>query len=77
MPRLFNEATGAPLGTISDADLQFLVDQLEEEDREDDDYFVDAATIEMLEAQGAPEALVSLLRAAVADTEGVDLRYEK
>lgn len=77
MPRLYNVETDALLGTISDDDLQFLVDQLEEEDSVDDDYFIDAATLDLIASHGAPEPLVSLLRAAVGDSDGIDIRYER
>jgi len=77
MPRLYNAETDVLLGTIADEELQFLIDQLEEEDNADDDYFVDAATVDLIAAQGATETLVSLLRSAVGDSEGVDIRYER
>ena len=40
--------SGAFLGTIDDADLQLLVDQLEEEHETDTDYYVCPDTIEIL-----------------------------
>ena len=64
------------IGRISDGDLQFLMDQLEEESSEDRDYYVDDATIDMLEEDGAPAALVSLLRSAVAShADGLDISW--
>jgi hypothetical protein len=77
MPRLFLKQTGAFIGTVSDADLLVLVDQLEEEDQADDDYFVDGPTVDLLEENGASATLVSLLRSAVGNGEGVDIRWEK
>ena len=76
MPRLYNKQTGALLGSVSDADVRTLIDQLEEEDRNDEDYFIDTATIDLLEQSGASAALVGLLRQAVGDSEGIDVRYE-
>ena len=49
--------TGALLGTIDDADLQLLIDQLEEEDEEDTDYYVSAETVELLQEGGASAGL--------------------
>ena len=64
------------IGRISEGDLQFLMDQLEEESSEDRDYCVDEATIDMLEEEGAPAALVSLLRIAVENhAEGLDISW--
>jgi hypothetical protein len=77
MPRLFEKQSGQFLGTVSDADIQSLVDQLEEEHQTDEDYFIDSATIDLLEEAGASASLVSMLRSAVGDSDGIDVRYEK
>ena len=64
------------IGRISDNDLEFLMDQLEEESSEDRDYYVDEATVDMLEEDGAPAALVSLLRTVVeSHAEGLDISW--
>ncbi|MGH8618671.1 MAG: hypothetical protein ACREUW_13345 [Burkholderiales bacterium] len=77
MAKLFNDGSGALIGEISQAEMQFLIDQLEEEDTTDDDYFIDGDTVDMLEENGGPKPLIALLRAAVGDTEGIDVRWEK
>ncbi len=69
--------TGALLGTIDEADLQMLVDQLEEETEEDTDYYVTPLTIELLEQNGASATLVQLLKQAVGDSEGVDVAWRR
>ena len=69
--------TGAPLGTIDDADLQVLRDQLEEETDTDTDYFINAPTIDLLEQNGASAALVAMLQAAVGDSEGVEIAWSE
>ena len=45
---LYNAKTGELLGPITDADLQVLVDALEEESSKDQDYYIDAATIDVI-----------------------------
>ena len=40
MIHLKNKETGAPLGDITEEQLQFLVDQLEEESETDADYYI-------------------------------------
>jgi hypothetical protein len=77
MPRLYNTQTGAFLGSVTEADVQSLIDQLEEEHRADEDYYIDASTVDLLEESGASASLVSLLRGAVGDAEGIDVRYER
>lgn len=69
--------TGAFLGTIEEADLQMLVDMLEEEHSKDTDYYIGPETIDFLEEGGASPALVRLLKAAVGDSEGVEVTWQK
>jgi hypothetical protein len=68
---------GAVIGTIDDADLQMLVDQLEEESEEDTDYYIDPATIDLLEQNGASTHLVALLKQAVGESGGVDIVWSE
>ena len=77
MPRLHDASSGALLGDVSEEDVRLLVDQLEEESIDDDDYFIDMATIDLLENAGASEALVALLKEAVGTSDGLDVRVEK
>jgi hypothetical protein len=77
MPRLVLANSDRFLGVISDADVKLLIDELEEEDLADDDYFIDGATVSILEAAGASKELVDMLLSAIGDSEGVDVRWEK
>ncbi len=65
------------LGTISESQLDFLIDHLEEELEEDEDYWINQATIEYLKDLGAENALLQLLELAIAGSEeGVDISYQ-
>jgi processive 1,2-diacylglycerol beta-glucosyltransferase len=75
--RLYDAATDTDLGTITDAHLQFLVGQLEEESQRDRDYYIDQATLEMFEERGADPELVALLRRALGDRRDMDIRWER
>ena len=77
MIRLLNKETGALLGAVSEGDLQLLVDQLEEEDSADTDYYVCADTIDLLESNGASADLLSILRKALGDAEGVEVGWKR
>jgi hypothetical protein len=77
MPRLYLEEGDKLLGSITDRDLELLIEQLEETELADDDYFIDAPTVDILEKAGASSGLVSLLRGAIGQSEGVDIRWEK
>ena len=74
---LYNAETNQLLGSITDADLQVLIDALEEESSEDQDYYIDKATIEFM-ADGRPsDHLLGLLRTALADKDGVEIRWQR
>ena len=72
---LYNAKTGELLGPITDADLQVLVDALEEESSKDQDYYIDAATIDVIGDGRATEHLLGLLRRALDGAAGVDIRW--
>lgn len=77
MIRLHDAEHGTPIGTITEEQLQFLMDELEEESTEDRDYYISADTVDMLEENGADRELVTLLRNAVAGGDGVDIRWSR
>ncbi len=74
---VYNSATNQLLGSITEADLQVLVDALEEESTKDQDYFIDAATIDVIADGRATEHLVALLRSALGTSDGVDIRWAR
>ena len=77
MVRLYQSESGDLIGTITAAQLQYLVDQLEEEDSEDRDYYLDRATLDWFDEHGVDPALEALLREALGDREGMDIRWTK
>ena len=77
MPRIYNKASGALLGTVDESDVQCLIDVLEEEDTKDVDYFIDLDTVDILESNGGSDTLVQMLRTAIGAAEGIDIRWEK
>ena len=77
MVNIYDKATGAAYGTITEAQLQFLISQLEEETSEDTDYYIDPATVDMLKANGADAGLVALLRKALGDREDMEIRWSR
>jgi len=74
---LYNAATNELLGQITEADLKVLADALEEEGVNDQDYYIDAATIDVIADGKATEHLVGLLRKAVGASDGVDIRWQR
>lgn len=76
MPRLTRIDTGDDIGTISDAQLKFLVEQLEEEHDEDQDYFIDRDTLELMSDNGADPELLGMLEKAIGDDDSMNIAWE-
>jgi len=74
---LFNAETNETLGSITEPDLQVLIDRLEEESSEDQDYYINADTIDLLGDGRASDHLLNLLRAALGSKEGVEIRWKR
>ncbi len=77
MVNLYNKETGVLIGEISNAQLRFLVNELEEESLEDMDYYLSELTVDMLEADGADPALIVLLRQALDEHGEVDIIWKR
>ncbi len=69
MYRLYDKETGAPLGLVTDEQLQFLIDQLEEESVDDTDYSITPLTLDYLAAEGADSELLTVLQEALGSKE--------
>lgn len=72
---LLDGETGRPVGRITRAQLQWLVDQLEEESEDDRDYYIDGPTLDMLQEAGADPALILTLRTALGSRDGMEIRW--
>ena len=68
--------TGDSIGEISEKQLAFLVEQLEEEHEEDEDYYIDRDTLELLSDNGADPELLALLEKAIGDDDSMDIAWE-
>lgn len=74
---VYNSETNQLIGNITEADLQVLIDGLEEESTKDQDYYIDAATIDVLGDGRATDHLLSVLRTALGSSDGVEIRWER
>lgn len=75
MIQLRDKKGGGVLGFITPAQLQFLIDHLEEESDADTDYHVNKATLEMLTDQGADQELVAVLYNALGNREEMEIEW--
>jgi hypothetical protein len=74
--RLIDIADARELARIERADLDFLIDVLEEESSADRDYYVDRDTLDYLAERGAEASLLSALRQALGTREEMEFRWE-
>ena len=77
MINLYDNTSGALLGELTEAQLQFLVSQLEEESLEDQDYSITAMELSYFEGQNADPQLVSLLRRALSNRDEIVIRWSR
>lgn len=75
MIELRDKETGAFLGTITEAQLQFLIDQLEEESRADRDYYINRDTLDVFQGQGIDHALLTLLQQALGTRQEMEIEW--
>jgi len=77
MIALRDKDTGSDLGTISEEQLQFLVDQLEEEYAEDKDYYINRTMLEVMRQNGADPGLIAQFSKAIGDRDGVEIEWSR
>ncbi len=75
MIQLRNKDTLAPIGEITAEQLDFLIDMLEEEDSEDQDYWIDPMTLQYFQENGGDPALIKLLQDAIGESEGIEIEW--
>ncbi len=77
MIQLFDASSGAQIGTITEAHLNFLISQLEEESGIDQDYYISGDTLDVFEEKGVDPALLGVLRTALGNREDMEIRWRK
>jgi processive 1,2-diacylglycerol beta-glucosyltransferase len=77
MIELRDVETGRIVGSISEDQLKFLLDQLEEESDVDTDYYLNKATIEMFEENGADPELLNVLWEALGEREDMEIAWAR
>ena len=77
MIKIFNKETNESLGRISETDLQFLVDHLEEESIHDSDYYLLRETVDQFPQQGASAKLMEVLNGGIRNGNAIEIRWER
>ncbi len=77
MVKLYNAETSAAVGEITEGQLQFLIDNLEETSSDDQDYYIDVPTLAMLRSEGADDELIAILAKGLGGRPGYEVRWER
>jgi hypothetical protein len=77
MVYVYKKSTGDLLGEIGEEDLQFLVDQMEEESMKDQDYSITNMEIAYFVENGASSELITLLRQALGEQSEVIILWSR
>ena len=75
MIALYDVASGAQVGRITEKQLEALMGWMEEESTEDRDYYLTAEDCELMQEQGIDPTLVTALQEALKGREDMDMRY--
>jgi hypothetical protein len=74
---LYDNESNRLLGSITEPELQLLVDVLEEESIEDQDYYITKDTIGLIGDGRASDHLLQLLRSALGTADGVEISWKR
>lgn len=77
MIKIYNKVTNEFLGRITESELQFLVDHLEEESLRDTDYYILRETVDEFPQQGASPKLMEVLRGGLKSDNAIEIRWER
>ena len=77
MIKLTDKDSGQFLGEITEEQLDYLIDQLEEESEEDNDYYINRDTLDVFEEKGIDARLLALLRECLGDRQDMEIIFEQ
>lgn len=77
MIKLHDKNSQELIGELNEKQLQFLIDELVEEDDTDQDYYINRDQLEQFEKKGADEALIQMLRDALGTRDDMDIVWSK
>jgi processive 1,2-diacylglycerol beta-glucosyltransferase len=77
MIKLLDKNTQVLIGEISEKQLQFLIDELVEEDSQDQDYYINRDQLDQFEKKGGDDTLIQMLRDALGTRDDMDIIWTK
>ena len=76
MAQVFDKDTGRSLGTITEDQLQFLIDQMEEESETDQDYYINRDLLNTFKENGIDADLLAMLENALGERDGMEVEWK-
>lgn len=73
MIKLHDKNTQELIGEINEKQLQFLIDELVEEDSTDQDYYINQDQLDQFEKKGGDKMLIQMLRDALGTKDDMDI----
>lgn len=77
MVKLYDKETGQKLGEITEEQLELLMDDLEDEPFDDQDYMIDEEAVMLFEQIGADADLVDTLRSMLTGQDEFEIRWSQ
>lgn len=77
MIKLIDKDSGQIIGEITEEQLGYLIDQLEEESEEDNDYYINRDTLDVFEEKGIDPHLLALLREGLGERQDMEIVFER
>ena len=77
MIRLIDKDTGKYVGRITEEDLKFLQENLEEESTTDMDYYINRETLDLLKEKGMNTDFAKLIEDAMGESGEIEIGCEK
>ena len=77
MLKLHDKNTQELIGEINGKQLQFLINQLVEEDSTDQDYYINRDQLDQLENKGGDETLIQMLREPLCTKDYMDIIWTR
>jgi processive 1,2-diacylglycerol beta-glucosyltransferase len=77
MVKVYDNRKAALIGEITEAQLDFLMNNMEEESLEDQDYAITAMTLAYFEELGIDPGLLSMLQQALGSQDELVIRWER
>lgn len=77
MIKLHDKNSQKLIGKINEKQLQFLIDELVEEDSTDQDYYINRDQLDQFEKKGGDKTLIQMLRDALGNRDDMDIIWTK